>query len=48
MQSEKGSAIHSPVEVKITGDGAPVSRVSSVILLSFSLPTIQDSLSSDS
>ena len=48
MQSEKGSDIHSPIEVKITGDDAPVSHVSSVILLSsFFLPTIQDSLSSN-
>ncbi len=35
------------IEVKITGDGAPISRVTSVILLSFSLPSVRDDLSSD-
>ncbi len=37
----------SPVEVKIGGDGAPFSRTSSYILLSFSLPSLQKKLSSD-
>ena len=40
------STVDSPVEVKIGGDGAPFSRTSSYILLSFSLPSLQKNLSS--
>ena len=38
--------IESPIEVKISGDGAPFTRLSSYIIMSFSLPTLQKSLSS--
>ena len=40
-------SIDSPIEVKISGDGAPFSRTSSFILLSFSLPSLHDKLSSE-
>lgn len=35
-----------PVEVKIGGDGAPFSHSSSFILLSFSLPGLDEKMSS--
>lgn len=38
--------LESEVEVKISGDGAPFSRLSSFILLSYSLPSLEESLSS--
>ena len=41
------SSIASPVEVKIMGDGAPFSRSSSYILLSFSFPSLGEKLSSE-
>uniref|UniRef100_A0A1X7T8Z9 Uncharacterized protein n=2 Tax=Amphimedon queenslandica TaxID=400682 RepID=A0A1X7T8Z9_AMPQE len=40
--------IHSPVEIKLSGDGAPFTRLSSFIILSFSLPSLDFSLSSTS
>ena len=40
--------LESEVEVKISGDGAPFSRLSSFILLSYSLPSLEESLSSKS
>ena len=40
LQIDAGNVINSPVEVKISGDGAPFSRSSSYVLLSFSLPTL--------
>ncbi len=46
IQIENGVVILEPIEVKITGDGAPFSRTSSYILLSFSLPSLQKTLSS--
>ena len=38
--------LKAPVEVKISGDGAPYTRSSSFILLSFSFPQLQEKLSS--
>ena len=46
IQIDNGTSVSSPIEVKITGDGAPFSRSSSYILLSFSLPSLQNALSS--
>ena len=43
---EKGAVLSSPVEVKISGDGAPFSRLFSIILISFSLPSLTTGLSS--
>ena len=40
--------LESEVEVKISGDRAPFSRLSSYILLSYSLPSLEESLSSKS
>ena len=37
LQIDAGNVINSPVEVKLSGDGAPFSRSSSYVLLSFSL-----------
>lgn len=47
LQVDEITTITSPIEVKIGGDGAPFSRTSSYILLSFSLPTLQKKLSSE-
>ncbi len=43
----KGNDIIPPIDLKLAGDGAPVSRVTSILLLSFSFPSIQDSLPGD-
>lgn len=43
---QSGCMLQSPIEVKISGDGAPFYRSSSFIILSFSFPTLDpDSLS---
>ena len=43
---QSGCILQSPIEVKISGDGAPFYRSSSFIILSFSFPTLDpDSLS---
>ena len=39
---DSGKIVNAPVTVKISGDGAPFSRCSSLILLSFSLPFLSD------
>ena len=41
------SLVDSPIEVKLSGDGAPFSRVSPYILLSFSFPSLNEKLSSE-
>ena len=40
MQIDGGTEISSPVEVKISGDGAQFHRSTTYILLSFSFPTL--------
>ena len=37
IQIETGNTINSPVEIKLSGDGAPFHRSTSYILLSFHL-----------
>ena len=40
IQIETGNTINSPVEIKLSGDGAPFHRSTSYILLSFSFPSL--------
>ena len=47
LKTEDADSITDPIEVKISGDGAPFSRTSSFVLLSFSLPSLQRKLSSE-
>ena len=46
--SQSGHNLQSPIEIKISGDGAPFYRSSSFILLSFSFPSLDPDSSSAS